>query len=356
MELPANNPPADPKPFKPDATRNKFDVLYEVVGRMSSGDATDAERQWFDQNAPEHWERSSTYGVKPAADPAQQQQPAPAPNPVPPTFDVSKFDGHSLAVASDEKASAIIKDIAKLTDSIDAAAHAAFEAERRRLIDAGVSIDEANTIAKKLADEQQGQLRAKSYEQNEKKLLAAIKELQAAEKSAADFARVYNCIERPQSETLLTLHALGTVERQNYASQLAGANAGALRAAAELSRATGNVTLAAAVFLENGKLPREQRAFANDQLADAMYSKRAVEIHKAHVATRGAVQSAMLYLRELKTGTTTRTSNGKISLGLSRLQAGIETNAAEPSPGKPLGDDHPISRISRGLDKLAAKA
>jgi hypothetical protein len=354
MELPPNAP--DQQTYKPDPTKTLLDNLYEIYYRRST--ATPAEVEWFNANKPEAWSAWESSSDKPAADPApeqQQQQQQTTPNLIPPTFDVTRYNGFDLAVASDEKANRVIADIAKLNQSLEDAAHATFDAERRRLIDSGVSIDEANTVAKKLADQQQSEQRAALYKKNESRLLAAIQELQAAEKSAADFARVYNCIDRPVSETLLTLHGLGTAERQSYATQLAGANPGALRAAAELARATGNVTLAAATFLENAKWPREQRSFANDQLADAMFAKKAGEIHKSYVATRAAVNSAMLNLRELATGRTTATSNGKISLGLSRMQAGIEPNS-EPPLDKPLGDNHNLTKIRAGLDQLAKKA
>lgn len=359
METP---PPPTVTTFKPDPTKNTRDNLYEIFYRGSN--ATPAEIAYYNANRPSDWTAWAT-GDNTPADPAQQQpqqqtppapqQQQPAPNPVPPTFDVTKFDGHTLAVTSDEKASKIIADIAKLSQSLDDAAHATFENERRRLLDSGVGVDEANTVAKKLADQQQSEQRAALYQKNEKNLLAAIKELQAAEQTAADYARTFNCLERPVTETLLTLHALGTAERQNYVSQLANAHPGALKAAAQLARMTNNATLAAVVFIENGKLVREQRTFANEQLADHFYGKRAVEIHNAAAVTRSAVQSAMLSLRELSTGRTTATSLGKISLGVAKTKAKFKA-PAEPSPDKPLGDDHHLSKIRAGLDQLANNA
>ena len=45
----------------------------------------------------------------------------------------------------------------------------------RRLIDAGVNIDEANTTAKKLAEQSQSDTRKATYEKNEARLLSRFK-------------------------------------------------------------------------------------------------------------------------------------------------------------------------------------
>jgi hypothetical protein len=335
-----------------------LDNLYEIFYRRST--ATASEIEWFNANKPESWaawETETPAADKPADQQQQQQQQQeqqPAPNPIPATFDVTKFNGFDLAVMSDEKASRIVADIAKLSKGLDDAAHETFTSERRRLIDSGVAIDAADATAKLLADKQRDEQRAKVYKAHEAKLRAAIQELKTAEKSAGDFAKIYNCIDRPVSETLLTLHGLGTAERQSYATQLAGANPGALRAAAELARATNNITLASALFIENGKLPREQRSFANDGLADHFYGKRATELHNAAAVTRSAVKLAELHLEELRTGRTTATATAKISLGLAQRRAAFK--APNPSPDEPLRTDDNLSKIRAGLNELANKA
>src|SRR5262249_8903644 len=155
---------------------------------------------------------------------------------------------------------------------------------------------------------------------HEARLMKSIAALQATEAESLRYASTYNCVASPTSITLLTLQGLGSESRQRFASQLAGAAPGALKAAAEYCRQIGDPTLAAAVFVENGKYPREQRLFSNDDFADRFFADKAHEIHKSYVTARSAVQSALLYLRELKSGKTTQTTNGKISIGLAKMQ------------------------------------
>ena len=91
---------------------------------------------------------------KPAEKQQQQQQQTQTQAPV---FNLQTYDAKNAAIAADEsKDSKIVTNIRPLSESIDTAASEAFNAEkRRRLIDSGVGVDEANTIAKKLAEQSQ---------------------------------------------------------------------------------------------------------------------------------------------------------------------------------------------------------
>jgi hypothetical protein len=353
MELPATTttPAPDQQTFKPDPGKDKFTVLYELSGKMVCGSATDAERRWFDDNAPAHWERSSSYGTKPADDkPAdQQQQQQQQQQEQQPAQQQQATDLKAVAVSADEQADKLAIEFGKLFDDIDAHAASVFENERRRLRDAGATDPDGN--AKALADAAKDAYRKQVLAKHQPRLLAEIAKLQEHERVAADRARLADCLgDKPSSLNLITLFQLGTPERERFENQVRGMNPASLRAVALQAEATGNRILAAAVKTANDALPKDQRVFSSSQLADKLFGQESLEIWQSAILTRNAVQGTIALLRQLETGRSDPI--GKISRGLAARSAGKKPPM--PNPAAPLGDDHPLSRISRGLKELAA--
>jgi hypothetical protein len=336
--------PADWQVYKPDPTKPVMDILQlEIAPKLASGTATKAERDFYERSRPPHWASVAEWGKEPAPDPAQQQQTPPVPQ------QQQTTDVKSLAVAADEQADKLASDFQTLFDEIDAHAASIFEQERKRLKDAGAMDADGN--AKLLADQAKDEKRREVFKQHEQRLVAAISKLQEHERVAAERAQLADCLgDKPSSLNLATLAGLGTDERQKYAAQLTGMNPASLRAVALQAEATGNRVLAAAVKVANDALPKDARLFSSTQLADKIFGAEALEIWQSAILTRNAVQRTVALLRQLESGRSNPVA--KISRGLAAQSAG--KRVPMPAPNERLGDNHNLSRISRGLRAMAA--